>query len=200
MLISSMLSSRTLDGLGATPPGWLSRCSCLALRGVDASLMLTSSRFFAPRGTTLGIVLSIVAPSFPIAIVAAPACGTLSTAAVRQRGAPALPHRPNTDRPSRNSGSDDARSGFVGLGVRPCSSVASVALAAPALARSSPSIAEWLSESCESAPSRWSLLDPRVLEREQLTEQSLSQCLRRRATGRGRAEPARCLPTRATRP
>jgi hypothetical protein len=42
---------------------------------------------------------------------------------------------------------------------------------ASALARSSPSSAEWLSESCASAPSRWSLLDPRVLVREQLAGQ-----------------------------
>jgi hypothetical protein len=74
-----------------------------------------------------------------------------------------------------------ARSGDCALDARAHSSATSVALATPALARSSPSTAEWLSESCERAPSRWSLLDPRVLAREQLTEQGLSQCLCRRA-------------------
>jgi hypothetical protein len=39
----------------------------------------------------------------------------------------------------------------------------------------------------------------RCLVREQLAEQSLSQCLYRRAPGRGRAEPARRLPTREIR-
>jgi hypothetical protein len=43
--------------------------------------MLTSSRFFAPRGMTLGHVLSTVAPSVPIAITAVSAC-----ASTRARG------------------------------------------------------------------------------------------------------------------
>jgi hypothetical protein len=111
------------------------------------------------------------------------------TAARRQKaGQSQAQRRPAAHAPSASSrlsrggsgGGADARSSASHLGVLARSSVVSVALAAPALARGNLSTAEWLSESCESAPSRWSLLDPRVLVREQLTKQSRFQCVCKR--------------------
>jgi hypothetical protein len=96
----------------------------------------------------------------------------VSVAAPRSRGvvsaraSPSMPRRaPAAGQVAKAAG---VRSCVGGLGMPARSSVASNARAAPALARNSPSIAEWLSERCESAPSRWSLLGPRVLVREQL--------------------------------
>jgi hypothetical protein len=84
-----------------------------------------------------------------------------------KRGSAALARGRRAERRGRPS--RDGGTGSGGLCVRARSSVASVPLAAPTIARSSPSTADWLSESCESAPSRWSLVHPRVLVRERLT-------------------------------